>query len=234
MRIRPVNVVLFLAIIIAVFYSPLTSYLLKDFIISRIEKAIDMRVVFEKTEFEFPARLAVSKLKAIDKNGAALTARRAHIRLDPSKIIKANLTATCDLQDVSLGSSLGNSLNGLLRPLGAPAQNSYKFDNITAAITIKKNSLEVHGLNATGPDFRLMGEFTRFKDKKVDYNMEVRINKQVLGAEDFKKNRLLTNEDPQGWYIVKLSVKGDPRKPSSVSFSTGGIRLEIQSVDGKK
>lgn len=234
MRIRPINIVLFLAIIITVFFSPLTSYLLKDFMISRLEKAIDMSIVFEKTEFEFPARLAVSKLKAIDKNDASLTAERAHIRLDPSKIIKANLALTCDLQDVSLGSGLSNSLNSLLRPLGVPPQNSYKFDNITAAITIKKNSLEVHSLNAVGPDFKLMGEFTRFKDRKVDYNMEFRINKQVLGAEDFKKNRLLTNEDPQGWYLVNLSVKGDPRKPSSVSFSTGGIRLEIQSTDGKK
>lgn len=234
MRNRLIYVILFLAIIIAVLYSPLTSYLLKDFLTSRLEKAIDMSIVFGKTHFEFPARLTVLDVKAIDKNGPALTAERAYFQLDPSKIIKANVVLNCDLQNVSLNSSLSGSLNGLLKPLGVPSQDSYKFENMTAIITMKRNSFEVHGLNAAGPDFKLLGEFSRFKDKKVDYNMEFKINKQVLGADGGNKNQFLVDEDPQGWYSVKLSVKGDPRKPSSVSFSTGGIKLEIQSTGGKK
>ena len=111
-----------------------------------------------------------------------------------------------------------------------PAQDIYRFDNITAIITMKKGSFEVHGLNAIGPDFKILGEFTRFKDKRVDYNIELKVNKQVLGAPEGKKNQFLMDEDTQGWYLVKFSVKGDPHKPSSISFSTGGVKLEVKSA----
>lgn len=234
MKNRLIYLILFLAIIIAVLYSPLTSYLLKDFMTSRLEKALDMSVVFGRTQFEFPSRLTVLDVKAIDKNGPALTAEHAYFQLDPSKIIKANLVLRCDFQNVSIGSGLCSSLNGLLKPLGVPLQDTYRFENITAIITVKKGTFEVHGLNAVGPDFKLLGEFTRFKDKKVDYNIEFKINKQVLGAEGGKKNQFLADEDSQGWYSVKLLVKGDPHKPSSISFSAGSVKLEVQSTGGKK
>ncbi len=229
-----IYVVLFIAIIIAVLYSPLTPYLLKDFVISRIEKTLDMTVVFGKTRFEFPAQLIVSDVKAMDKSGLAFTAEGAHIRLDASKVIKANAVLDCELKNVGISSGLSNSLNGILKPLGVPVQDTYRFDDISAVITMKKGSFEVHGLNAAGPDFKLLGEFTRFKDKKVDYNMVFKINKQVLGSGDGKESRFLADEDAQGWYSVRLSVKGDPHKPSSVFFSTGGVKLEVQSTGGKK
>lgn len=234
MRSRSIYIILFLAIIIAVLYSPLTPYLIKDYMTSRLEKAIDMSVVFGKTHFDFPARLTVLDVKAMDKNGPALMAERAYFQLNPSKIIKANVVLDCDFKNVNISSGLCNSLNGLLKPLGVPVQDNYKFEDITATITIKRNSLEVHGLNAVGPDFRLLGEFTRFKDKKVDYNMDFKINKRVLGPEEGKKNQFLVDEDQQEWYSIKLAVKGDPRKPSSISFSTGSVKLEVQSTGGKK
>lgn len=230
MRSRLIYVVLFIAIIIAILYSPLTSYLLKDFITSRMEKALDMTMVFGKTRFEFPAQLMVSDVKAMDKSGLALTAQRAYFQLDTSKIIKVNAVLNCELKNVGISSGLCNSLNGLLKPLGVPAQDIYRFDNISAIIMMKKGSFEVHGLNAVGPDFKILGEFTRFKDKKVDYNMEFKINKQVLGAQEGKKNQLLADEDTQGWHSVKLSVKGDLHKPSSISFSTGAVKLEVKSA----
>lgn len=230
MRNRLIYILLFAAIIITVFYSPLTSYLLKDFMISRLEKSFGMTIAFGKTRFEFPAQLTVSDVKALDKNSIALTAEQARFRLDPSKIIKANAVVNCELKSVGIGSTLSDSLNGLLKPLGVPGQDVYRFDDISAVITMEKGSFEVHGLNAVGSNFKLLGEFSRFKDKRVDYDMEFKINKQILEAGVGKENRLLGDEDAQGWYSVKFSVKGDLRRPSSVSFSTGGVKLEVKSA----
>jgi len=171
MRSRLIYVVLFIAVTIAVLYSPLTSYLLKDFMIYRMEKALDMTISFGKTRFEFPAQFTASDVKAMDKSGLALTAERVHFRLEASKIMKANVILNCELKNVGISSGLSDSLNGLLKPLGVPEQDIYRFDDISAIIMMKKGSFEVHGLNAAGPDFKMTGEFARFRDKKVDYNM---------------------------------------------------------------
>lgn len=230
MRSHSIYIVLFIAIVIAVLYSPLTPYLLKDFVASRMEKTLDLDIVFGKARFQFPAKLIVSDLKALDKNGTALTAQEAYFQLDASKIVKANAVLNCELRDVGIGSSLSNSINGLLRPLGVPAQDVYRFDDVDAIITMRKGSFEVHNMDASGADFKISGEFTRFKDKKVDYDIELKINKQVLGAQEGEKSKLLSDEDAQGWYSVKLSVKGDPRKPSGIFFSTGSVKLEVKSA----
>lgn len=226
--------VLFIAIITTLLYSPLTSYLLKDVMTSRLEKVLDMTIVFGKTRFDFPARLTVLDVKATDKNGAALTAEWAHLQLDISKIIKANAVLSCELKNASIGSGPCNSLNSLLKPLNVPAQDIYRFENVTAMITIKKGSFEVHGLNAAGEDFRLFGEFTRFKDKKVDYNMDFRINKRVLDMEEGKESRILLNEYPPGWYSIKLSVKRGPGKSVDTFFSIGNIAGKFSKTIIKK
>jgi hypothetical protein len=230
MRSRLIYVVLFIAIVIGVIYSPLIPYLLKDFIIFRAEKTLDLTIVFGKARFEFPAKLTVSDLKALDKNGTAFTAKRAYFQLDASKIIKANAVLNCELRNVGIGSGLSHSLNSFLKQLGAPARDIYSFDEIDAIVTMKSGSFEVHNLNAAGADFKISGEFTRFKDKKVDYDMEIKINKQVLGTQEGQRSQLLLDEDAQGWYSVKLSAKGDLRKPSSVFFSAGGVKLEVKSA----
>lgn len=227
MRNRLVYVFLFIAFIIIITYSPLTPYLLKDFMTSRLEKALDMDIVFGKASLRFPARLIISDAKAIDKNGPALTAERAIFRIIPSKLLKARIVLNCDLHGVELKSTLSNSFNNLLKPLGVPPQDCYVFDSIRGEIILKGGSFSVKGLNATGPDFKLAGNFTRFKDKKVDYDVEFAINKRVTKREDDNEVFSLLGECKGEWYHVKLSLKGDLMKPSSLFFSTDGIKLQV-------
>ncbi len=228
MRNRLIYLFLFIAIIVIIVYSPLTPYLLKDFMTSRLEKALDMDIVFGKASLRFPAQLIVSDVKAVDKNGPALMAERAIFRLAPSKLLKARIALDCELQKVRLTSALSGSFNDLLKPLGIPPQDCYIFDSVRGEIILKGGSLSVKNLNAAGPDFKLKGNFTRFKDKKVDYDMEFAINKRVVRTDDGKKSFSLLGESEGDWYPVKLSLKGDLRKPASIFFSTGGIKLQVQ------
>jgi len=222
--------IIFVAILFVIFYSPLTSYLLKDFITFKLEKALDMDIVFGKVRVKMPAQLTVSDIKAMDKNGLALTSERAYLRLDPAKLFRAQFVLNCDFQNVVLKSGLRDTLNDLLKPFGVSAQNLYKFDGITGVMTVSKGTLSIADLNGSGQDFKFSGKFTRFRDKKMDYELDFGINKRIVAADQEPAKTLLAGEPKDGWYSIKLSFKGDPHSPSSISFSSGGIKLEVKPV----
>ena len=228
MRHRLLYIIIFVAILFVIFYSPLTSYLLKDFITYKLEKVLDMDIVFGKMRVKMPAQLTISDIKAMDKDGLALASERAYLRLDPAKLLKAQFILNCDFQNVVLKSGLRDSLNGLLKPFGISAQNLYKFDGITGVITVSRGTLSITDLKGSGQDFRFSGNFTRFRDKKIDYELDFGINKRLVAADEEPAKTLLAGEPKDGWYSIKLSLKGDPRRPSSVSFSSGGIKLEVK------
>jgi len=228
MRHRLLYLIIFIAIIFVILYSPLTSYLLKDFITFKLEKALEMDIVFGGVRVKPPAQLTVSDIKAMDKNGLALTSERAYLRLDPAKLFKARFVLNCDFQNVVLKSGLRDSLNNLLKPFGISAQNLYKFDGITGVITVSKDSFSITDLKGSGQDFKFSGNFTRFRDKKIDYELDFGVNKRLVAADQEPAKSLLIGESKDGWYSIKLSLKGDPRKPSSISFSSGGIKLEVK------
>ena len=228
MRHLLVYIIIFIAIIFIILYSPLTSYLLKDFITYKLEKALDMNIVFGTVRAKPPAQLTVSDIKAMDKNGLAFTSERAYLRLDPSKLLRAQFVLNCDFQNVTIKSGLGDSMNGLLKPFGVSAQNSYKFDGITGTMTISKGLVSITGLKGSGQDFKFAGNFSRFSDKKIDYELDFGINKRIVAAEQEPAKTLLGGEAKDGWYSIKLSFKGDPHNPSSISFSSGGIKLEVK------
>ena len=228
MRNRIFYTFLVIAALFVVVYSPLTSYLLKDFITYKLEKALDMDIVFGKVNAKPPAQLRVTDIKAMDKSGLALASERAYLRLDPGKLLRAQFVLHCDFQNITVKSGLGESLNKVLGPFGVPPQASFKFDQVKGTITAKGGELFITELNGTGRDFRFSGNFAKMKERKVDYELEFYINKKVVEESSGAQNGLLTDDDGDGWYTIKLSLKGDPRKPSSVYFSTGGIKLEIK------
>lgn len=230
MRHRLLYLIIFIAIIFVILYSPLTSYLLKDFVTFKLEKALDMDIVFGKVRVKPPAQLTVSDIKAMDKNGLALASERAYLRLDPAKLFKAQFVLNCDFQNVVLKSGLRDSLNNLLRPFGISTQNLYKFDGIIGVITVSKDSFSIRDLKGSGQDFKFSGNFTRFRDKRIDYELDFGINKRLVAADQEPAKTLLAGEAKDGWYSIKLSLKGDPLKPSSISFSSGGIVLEVKPV----
>jgi len=227
MKHYPIYLIIFIAVVFIIFYSPLTSYLLKDFITYKLEKALEMDVVFGGVRFKPPAQLTVSDIKIIDKNGLAFTSERAYLRLDPGKLLKAQFFLNCDFQNVVLKSGLSDSLNSLLKPFGVAAQGRYKFDGITGVVTVSKGQVSISDLKGSGSDFRFSGNFTKFRDKKVDYELDFGINKSVVAQRE-EAGTLLAGEAKDGWYSIKLSFKGDPNKPSSISFSSGGIKLEVK------
>ena len=231
MRHRILYLVILMAILLVIFYSPLTSYLLKDFITFKLEKALDMDIVFGTVRVKMPAQLTVSDIKAMDKNGLTFTSERAYLRLDPAKFFKAQFVLNCDFQNVVLKSDLKDSLNKLLKPFGVSAQNNYEFDGITGVITTSKGFISITDLKGTGKDFRFSGNFTRFQDRKIDYALDFGINSRLVAADQEQAKTLLGGEAKDGWYSIKLSLKGDPHKPSSISFSSGGIKLEVKPVD---
>ncbi len=231
MRHRILYLVILMAILLVIFYSPLTSYLLKDFITFKLEKALDMDIVFGTVRVKMPAQLTVSDIKAMDKNGLALTSERAYLRLDPAKLFKARFVLNCDFQNVVLKSGLKDSFNKLLKPFGVPAQNNYDLDSITGVITVSKGLMSITDLKGAGKDFRFTGNFTKFGDKKIDYELDFGINSRLIAADQEQAKALLGGEAKDGWYSIKLSLKGDPHRPSSISFSSGGIKLEVKPVD---
>lgn len=233
MRRWTIYFIIFAAIISIIFYSPLTSYLLKDFITFKLEKALDMDIVFGKVRVKMPAQMTVSDIKAMDKNGLALASERAYLRLDPAKLFRAQFVLNCDFQNVALKSGLRESLNNLLKPFGVSAQNQYKFDSITGMITVSKGLLAITDLKGYGQDFKFSGNFTRLRDKKIDYELEFGINDRLVAADRKTAETMLTGEAKDGWHSVKLSLKGDPRNPSSISFSSGGIKLEVKPAENR-
>ena len=228
MRHRILYLVILMAILLVIFYSPLTSYLLKDFITFKLEKALEMDIVFGTVRVKMPAQLTVSDIKAMDKNGLAFTSERAYLRLDPAKFLSAKFVLNCDFQNVVLKSGLKDSLNKLLKPFGVPAQNNYGFDGITGVITTSKGFISITDLKGAGKDFKFSGNFTRFQDNKVDYELDFGINSRIIAADRESAKMLLGGEPKDGWYSIKLSFKGDPHRPSSISFSSGGIKLEVK------
>lgn len=227
MRNRLIYVLLIAAALAAVAYSPLTSYLLKDFITYKLEKALDMDIVFGRVRFKPPAQLTVSDIKAMDKDGLALTSERAYLRLDPAKLLNAQFVLNCDFQNVNLKSGLGESFNKLLKPFGVPLQTSYRFDGIKGVITIKQGNLSITGLKGLGQDFRFSGNFTRFKDEKIDYELDFGINSRLVAANQGPAKTFFPGEAKDGWYSIKLSFKnGHP-----VFFSSGGIILQTNPVN---
>ncbi|MFH0771572.1 MAG: hypothetical protein V1933_03020 [Candidatus Omnitrophota bacterium] len=233
MRIHAMYVFILLAILVVTLYSPVTSYLLKDLVISKLEKNIGMNIVFDKARFEFPARLIISEAKAVDKKGLAFISRYAAFQLDMAKIFLAEIKLNCSFQDVSVKSELGNMLNSALGSLGVPFRDSYNFDSVTGAIILRKGFFSVRDLRADGPEFKFFGRLNMFNGKKVDYDIECRINKSVIDSKSAKDNLLLGDESEDGWYLVRLALKGDPRRPSNVSFSAGGIKLELRPAVGR-
>ncbi len=228
MKVRVFYILLIAAALVVVVYSPLTSYLLKDYITYKLEKTLDMDIVFGKVSMKPPAQLRVSEIKVMDKSGLALSSERAYLQFDLASLLKAKLTLHCDFQNVAIKSGLGRSIDKLLGPFGIPAQPSYKFDGITGTVTVQRGSLRISGLEGIGRDFRFKGDFAMENAGDVDYNLEFDINKTVIGDGDAAQKILVTDEDGDGWYNIRLSLKGDPHNPSSVYFSTGGIRLEVK------
>ncbi|MFA5338782.1 MAG: hypothetical protein WC317_01375 [Candidatus Omnitrophota bacterium] len=226
MRHRLLYLIILVAILFVVFYSPLTSYLLKDFITFKLEKALEMNVVFGSVRVKMPAQLTVSDIKAMDKDGLAFTAERAYLRLDPAKFFKAQFVLSCDFQNVVLKSALKDSLNKLLKPFGVSAQNNYKFDGITGVITVSKKSISITDLKGTGQDFRFSGNFARFQDNKVDYDLDFDINSRFVAADQEPAKTFFLTGAKDGWYSIKLSFK----KGNPVFFSTGGVILETHPV----
>jgi hypothetical protein len=231
MKGRVFYILLIVAALVVVAYSPLTSYLLKDYITYKLEKALDMDIVFGKVSIKPPAQLRVSEIKVMDKSGLALSSERAYLQFDLASLFKAKLMLHCDFQNVAIKSGLGRSIDKLLGPFGIPAQPSYKFDGITGIVTVQRGSLRISGLEGLGRDFRFKGDFAMENTGDVDYNLEFDINKMVVGDGDAAQKLLVTDEDGDGWYNIKLSLKGDPHNPSSVYFSTGGIKLEVKPND---
>lgn len=228
MRSRVIYILLSILILSALLFSPLTSYLLKDLIISKLEKILDMNIVIGKIEFKFPSRLAVSDIKAIDKYGPAFIAENADFQLDVIKIVKAKVVLNCNFRGVGFKSGLSNRLNDILKQFAVPVQNIYFFDDMSGIITIGKGVFAVNDLQAKGPDFKFSGNFSRLGKKDVDYEIEFYINTKVVALEENQKNPFLIDEDNDGWYMIRLSLKGDPRRPSNVFFSTEGIKLEVK------
>ncbi len=225
---RVFYILLIMVALAVVAYSPLTSYLLKDYITYRLEKSLDMDIVFGKVSMKPPAQLRVSEIKVMDKSGIALSSERAYLQFELASLLKAKLALHCDFQNVSIKSGLGRSIDKLLGSFGIPAQPSYKFDGITGTVTVQKGSLRISGLEGLGQDFKFKGDFAMEGTGDVDYNLEFDINKKVVGDGDAVQKMLVTDDDGDGWYDIKLSLKGDPHNPSSVYFSTGGIKLEVR------
>ncbi|MDD4879608.1 MAG: hypothetical protein PHR22_04045 [Candidatus Omnitrophica bacterium] len=226
MRHRLLYLIILVAILFVIFYSPLTSYLLKDFITFKLEKALDMDVVFGAVRVKMPAQLTVSDIKAMDEDGLAFTSERAYLRLDLLKFLKAQFVLSCDFQNVVMKSGLKDSLNKLLKPFGVPAQNNYSFDGITGVITTSKGFISITGLKGTGKDFKFSGNFTRFQDKKIDYELGFDINSGLVAADQEPAKTFFRTGPKDGWYSIKLSFK----KGNPVFFSTGGIVLETHAV----
>ena len=226
MRHRLLYLIILIAILFVIFYSPLTSYLLKDFITFKLEKALDMDIVFGAVRVKMPAQLTVSDIKAMDKNGLAFTSERAYLRLDPAKFFKARFVLNCDFQNVVLKSGLKDSLNKLLKPFGVPAQNNYGFDGITGVITVSKGFMSITDLKGTGKDFRFSGNLTRFQDKKTDYELDFGINSRLVSADQEPAKTFFQTGPKDGWYSIKLSFK----KGAPVFFSSGGVVFETKPV----
>ncbi|KPK42775.1 MAG: hypothetical protein AMJ78_01280 [Omnitrophica WOR_2 bacterium SM23_29] len=224
MRSRVILLLLFVGIIIVLLFSPLTSYLLKDLIISKLENALDMNIVLGKTQFRFPTKLTISDIKAADEYGTAFVAEKADFKLDVPKIFTACVVLDCEFQNVELKSKPSKSLNSTLKPLGVLPQDIYDFGSVRGTMTVKKGFFAINDLNAEGPYFKLSGDMARTDNKEVDYDIEFNINSEVVVLN--QKYPLLIDEDKDGWYTIKYSVKGDPRNPDNLFLSTGGIKLQ--------
>ena len=218
MRRRIIHVILFLAILAAVLYSPLTSYLLKDFLTFKLEKALGMDIVLGKARLKFPVRVTISDLKVIDKKSIAISAETAYFQLDMSRLLQAKVVLKCDIRNVSIKSGFCNSLNGLLKPLGVPPQDNYLFEDINGTITTKKSFFSVDDLKGYGQNFRFSGYFKRYEGNKVDCDIEFDISKQVLKADEDKSGMFVAGEAKNGWYSTRLSLKKGP----------DGFKLEVR------
>ena len=228
MRHRLLYAIIFIAIGFVVLYSPMTSYLVRDLVTYKLEKALDMDIVFGRVRIKPPAQLTVSDIKAMDKAGMAMVSERAYLRLDPRKVFAGRFVLSCDFQNVMLKSKICDTLNGLLRPFDVPVQNGFRFDGIKGIINIGKGDLAISDIDGSGPDFKFSGSFKRYRDKKIEYELDFRINPKIVESAEGQAVSLLTDRDKDGWYSIKLSLKGDPRNPSSISFSTGGVKLEVK------
>ena len=237
MRSRLIYILLFLFIFIALLFSPLTSYLFKDFIISKLEKALDMNIVLGKTQLKFPSKLIISDIKAVDKSGPAFVAGNADFQLDVSKIIKRRIALNCNFQNVGLKSGLCNSINNILKPLGVPPQDTYIFNDMKGKIVMGNGVFAIDDLNAKGPDFKFTGNFSRTNHKEVNYDIEFNINKRIVSVSEEQKAPFLTDEnflideDGDGWYTVKLLMKRKPHQPPYIFFSTGGVKLQVKPYE---
>ncbi len=225
---KVIYILLFVFMLIALLFSPLTSYLLKDLIISKLEKSLDMNIVLGKTELNFPSRLNIYSIKVVGKYGPAFVAENADLQFNISQLLRAKVVLNCNFQKVRLESELRGRLNSILTPFGVEPQDLYVFDDVKGAITITKGVFVIDDLKAQGPDFKLSGNFLRTKSKEVNYDIEFNINKRVINIAEKQTIPLLIDEDGDGWSTIKLSIKGDPRNPSSIFFSTGGIKLQVK------
>lgn len=225
---KVIYILLFIFILIALLFSPLTSYLLKDLIISKLEKSLDMNIVLGRTELKFPSRLTVYNVKAVGKYGPTFVAENADLQLNISQLLRAKVVLNCNFQKVRLESELRDRLNSILTPFGVQAQEIYTFNDMKGVITIMRGVFAIGDLKAQGTDFKLSGNFLRTKNKETNYDIEFGINKQVVNITEKQGVPILIDEDGDGWYTIKLSIKGNPRNPSSIFFSTGGIKLQVK------
>lgn len=220
-------------LIIIISCLPLVSYLFKDLVTSKLEEILGMEVIQGRTLFMFPDKMVISGLQIIDKNGTAVKTEEGDFKFELSKIvIRRAIVFKYGFKAVTIDSDIRDSLNDILAPLGIPHQGDYKFDSISGMAVIRRDFFEVKNLKAEGQDFKFDGEFSWFKGK-VAYKINLKINKAVLQQGCGEKQDLLAGsqmfltEGADGWYSAELCVKGEPRNPSEISFSGGGIRLEV-------
>lgn len=228
MRSRVIFFLIFTSLLMVFLFSPLAPILLKDLAISKLEKALDMKIAVGRVEFRFPAKLAISHIEARDKYGPAFIAENGNFQLETAQILKARLVLNCNFRNIRLRSSISNFLNDALKQFAVPSRESYLFDDMKGRLTLGKGILSIDDLKAKGADFKFSADLLYLNKKDMDYAAEFEINKSVVISDGNQKNPFLIDEDKDGWYTIKLSMKGDPRRPSNIFFSTGGIELQVK------
>ncbi len=173
-------------------------------------------------------------IKALDiedaKNGLGLTAKKAAIRPPVLKsFLKDGLGLVFELDNANFRISSKSHGGGsdVLRDIALiPFEGAWNYSKISGEIAIMRGETKIKNFSALSRDIRLTLDGALYGKDLIEARVKIAFSKSVIEKFPAELTNVVMREEPDGWKVVSIDLKGDPRKPS-ITFSGKLFRLNI-------
>jgi len=172
----------------------------------------------------------LNDVKIKGKTGCRLDIERIELRPSFALLRTGEISFGCRSENLKFHEELP-FVNSVRTFLSIPPAESIRFDTVNGTVSLRKNEVEVSGLEAERRDMRILaGGTVDTRAESLDYECVFLFSDHLTAnIHDVFKFALLTKDEP-GWMKLELDVHGDYKKPS-LKLKNDLLDINIKAVN---